>query len=741
MNVPGDQVGLADLSQAELTLLLRLGERLVAELDLENVLALVAETACQVVQAETLVVPIIDADGQTFTYRAGSGKYASMILGQIFPIHEGACGWVLSNQRPLRFGEGGSFDLNSSARWEPGLASSLLVPLICRGTITGGLSAMGKRGGGAFTLRDQTLLTLFANQASIAIDNASLFQKMAAERKRLETTLRTASDGIHILDGDGLLIEANDAFLRMLGFDKTAIGRLHDSDWEVEDKLEIVRERSSALIATQGTAVFETRHKRSDGKIIDVEISACGIEIDRQRFLYGASRDISERKAAAEEIQELAFYDPLTRLPNRRLLLDRLQQALVSSARGERGGALLFIDLDNFKTLNDTLGHDIGDLLLQQVAQRLVTCVREGDTVARLGGDEFIVMLEGLSENPQQAASQAELVGEKIRATLNHSYLLAGRHHRSTQSIGVTLFGGERATVEDLLKRADLAMYQAKAAGRATLRFFDPKMQAAVTARAALEIDLHQGLLHGQFLIYYQAQVDGRGRVTGAEALVRWQHPRRGLVSPADFIPLAEETGLILAIGQRVLETACAQLVAWAARRETAHLTVAVNVSARQFRHADFVDQVLAVLDYSGASPERLKLELTESLLLEDVDDVIAKMAALKAKGVEFSLDDFGTGYSSLSYLKRLPLYQLKIDQSFVRDILTDPNDAAIARTIVALAQSMGLGVIAEGVETEKQREFLARIGCHACQGYLFSRPVPLPEFERFLAGEDTDAT
>jgi diguanylate cyclase (GGDEF)-like protein len=446
--------------------------------------------------------------------------------------------------------------------------------------------------------------------------------------------------------------------------------------------------------------------------------------------------DVTDLRLASAEIESLAFYDPLTHLPNRRLLVDRLEQAMAASARHGREGALLFIDLDHFKTLNDTLGHDIGDLLLQQVAQRLASCVREGDTVARLGGDEFVVMLADLSEQAVDAATQAEAVARKILAALNQPYQLAAHDYRSTPSIGVALFSGHQAALEELLKQADIAMYQAKRAGRNTLRLFDPAMQQAITARAAMELDLRKALVESEFLLHYQPQVDHKGQVIGAEALVRWHHPERGLVAPAEFIPLAEETGLILPLGHWVLETACRELHRWSLLPRMAALSLAVNVSARQFSQPDFVQEVMALVQKTGITPARLKLELTESLLLDNAEEIIAKMLALKAQGVSFSLDDFGTGYSSLSYLKRLPLDQLKIDRSFVRDVLIDPNDAAIARTIVALGQSLGLSVIAEGVETEAQRDFLAANGCLAYQGYLFGRPLPVDDFQALVHGQ-----
>ena len=442
--------------------------------------------------------------------------------------------------------------------------------------------------------------------------------------------------------------------------------------------------------------------------------------------------DITERKRAEEKINHLAYFDQLTELPNRTLLLDRLRQAMVASTRNSRYGAVLLIDLDNFKALNDTLGHDMGDVLLRQVAQRLTECVRAEDTVARLGGDEFVVMLPSLSESQSEAATRIELVCGKIHASLNQKYELKNVAYHSTSSIGVSLFSGQKTEIDTLLKQADLAMYKAKDSGRNTLRFYDPDMEIVMMKRTALESELRQAVQNAQFVLHYQAQL-ADGEVTGAEALVRWQHPQRGLVSPLEFIPLAEGTGLILPLGHWVLETACRQLAGWATRPERAHLTIAVNVSAHQLHQADFVDQVLAVLKATGANPERLKLELTESLLVSDVEAVIKKMAALKGQGVGFALDDFGTGYSSLSYLKRLPLDQLKIDKSFVRDVLSDPNDASIAKTIIALAESLGLSVIAEGVETAMQRDFLANSGCHAYQGYFFSRPMPVDDFEQFL--------
>ncbi len=449
--------------------------------------------------------------------------------------------------------------------------------------------------------------------------------------------------------------------------------------------------------------------------------------------MHGSVQDITEHKAAEERIRSLVFTDPLTNLPNRRFLMDRIDKAMASALRHGHKSALLLVDLDNFKTLNDSLGHHKGDLVLQQVARRLSECVREEDTVARLGGDEFVVLVEALSMTTQDAITQVKTVAEKILDVLGQPYQLDDSKHRSTASVGATLFGDHLESTEEPLKRADLAMYQAKADGHNTMCFFDPTMQSMLNARAAMEASLHGALRKEQFILHYQPQANDHGEITGAEALLRWQLPGRGLIAPAEFIQMAEETGLILPIGRWVLETACRQLAHWAGVQEMSHLRLAVNVSARQFRQGDFVQQVLTILQGTGARAQRLKLELTESVLVSNVEDLIVKMNALKAIGVGFSLDDFGTGYSSLSYLKRLPLNELKIDRAFVQDILTDPDDAAISRMVIALADSMGLTTIAEGVETEEQRQFLAELGCRCYQGYLISRPLPMPEFEVYV--------
>ena len=554
----------------------------------------------------------------------------------------------------------------------------------------------------------------------------------ANQRSRI--LLQNASDGIHIIDAEGTVIEASDAFCRMLGYAHGDIIGMNVSQWDAYYPEKALREGLSRLLASSDVHTFESTYRRKDGSVLPVEISAFPLEVDGRTVLFNSARDISARKSSEAEVRRLAYFDPLTGLPNRRLLMERLEFALEACTRDGSKGALLFIDLDNFKAVNDTVGHAEGDRLLEQVAAILGHCVRRDDTVARLGGDEFIVMLQDLSGDEREASRLAEAIGHKILQALHKRFELGSSEHRVSASVGVTLFGdhpGER--VEEPLKRADMAMYQAKFAGRNALRFFDPRMQAEVSARAEVEAGLWGALEKQQFVLQYQPQIAADGTVIGVEALVRWHHPERGMIPPAEFIPLAEESGLILALGRWVLESACAQLAAWASDARRARLKIAVNVSARQFRQDDFVADVLEVLARSGADPARLELELTESSLVIDVDKVVAKMDALKARGVGFSLDDFGTGYSSLAYLKRLPLDQVKIDRGFVRDILVDPNDAAIAGMIIVLAESLGLGVVAEGVESEAQRAFLAQQGCRTYQGYLFSRPLAVAELETYL--------
>lgn len=552
---------------------------------------------------------------------------------------------------------------------------------------------------------------------------------------RIAASAFEAQEGLMITDANGVILRVNKAFIDSTGYTHTDVvgqtPRILKSDRHNAD---FYRAMWDAIIQT-GTWQGEVWDKRKNGEVYPAWLTISAVRGDDGIVTHyvGSNQDITERKAAEEKIQHLAFYDPLTHLPNRLLLLDRLHRALTSSLRSDRKGAILFIDLDNFKSINDTLGHAMGDLLLQQVAERLLSCVREIDTVSRLGGDEFVVMLEGLSDQPIVAAEQAESVGEKILDALSQPYQLSTHVFRSSSSIGTTLFSEEQQEAEELLKQADIAMYQAKKAGRNAMRFFDPEMQHIINARATLEAALYKAMELNQFQLYYQIQVDRSQRHIGAEVLIRWMHAEFGMVSPVQFIPLAEETGLILSIGKWVLEQACAQLKVWANDERTKNLVLAVNISASQFHQTDFVAQLRTIVQQNGINPTLLKLELTESMLLKNTQDAVATMNGLKDIGIQLSLDDFGTGYSSLQYLKMLPLDQIKIDQSFVRDIATDPNDAIIVQTIIAMTRALGLNVIAEGVETEEQREFLDLRGCQAYQGYLFGKPVPIEQFEASL--------
>lgn len=561
-------------------------------------------------------------------------------------------------------------------------------------------------------------------------------KRSAEEELRIAAIAFEAQEGIMVTDAEHEILRVNQAFATITGYSpEEAVGRqpsIFDPDrQEIEFK-------NVVLAALEQSHYWngEVWNRRKDGEIYPEWLTISAV-IDPSgevsHYVYSFF-DISQYKAAEVKIEHLAFYDPLTSLPNRRLLLDRLHQAVTSSSRHQRYGALLFIDLDNFKVLNDTKGHTTGDLLLLEVAERLQDCIRESDTVARLGGDEFIVLLESLHENSQEAVDISKSIAEKILDQLSRNFMLDGYEYQSSASIGISLFRHHEMDAEELLKRADAAMYQAKAAGRNTLRFYDPAMQDALESRAALERDLRDALANNQLQLYYQMQAYHNRQIISAEILLRWLHPHHGFISPLKFIPLAEETGLIVPIGQWVLEAACTQLKAWEGDVNTAFLKLSINVSARQFHQDDFVDQVKHAVLSSGIDPDKLDIELTESIVLDDIAETIRKMEALRAIGVRFSMDDFGTGYSSLSYLTRLPLDKLKIDQSFVRNIGVKDTDAVIVQTIIGMAENLGMEVIAEGVETEEQRAFLEAHGCPVCQGYLFSKPVPLAEFERQLS-------
>jgi diguanylate cyclase (GGDEF)-like protein/PAS domain S-box-containing protein len=585
------------------------------------------------------------------------------------------------------------------------------------------------------------------NQAGVVITHNDITAtKQADAELRIAAIAFESQEGMIVTDAQGVILRVNQAFSRLSGYSaEEAIGQTpallssgrHDRGFY---------QRMWQLLRDKGFWQGEMWNRRKNGKIYAewLTISAVHSATGANTHYVGTFSEITQNKEAEAEIHRLAYYDALTQLPNRRLLHDRISQALAGSLRSGRFGALLFLDLDNFKNLNDTRGHDVGDQLLIETARRILSQVREGDSVARLGGDEFVVLLEDLSPEAQESAVQAGLVGEKIRQALALPFVLGTVEFHCTVSIGAAVLRGHDESVDTVLKHADLALYKAKNAGRNTLRFFDPAMQTALDERSAVEADLRLALERGELQLYYQAQIvtervsedDSERRIIGAEALLRWMHPLRGLVSPLDFIPLAEESGLILPIGHWVLATACAQLKAWSTAPATRDLRLAVNVSARQFRQPEFVAQVMQVLEESGANPQRLKIELTESIVIDNVAETIARMQALKAIGVGFSMDDFGTGFSSLSYLKRLPLDQLKIDRAFVQDLASDPSDAAIVHTIIRMGQTLGLDVIAEGVESEAQLEILRQYGCTAYQGYLFARPLPLAGFEALLGSE-----
>lgn len=565
-----------------------------------------------------------------------------------------------------------------------------------------------------------------------------------SQRRQLEQDLRIAAiafesqAAIMVTDASQCILQVNQAFSRLTGYTaEEAIGQrpsLLKSGWQ-----------DAAFYVDMWRELSETGHwqgeiwnRRKNGEIFPEWLTISGVRDSWGKLTHFVSTfsDISNLKVAESEIHHLAFYDPLTSMPNRRLLLNRLEKSCSTSRRSGQHGALLMIDLDHFKTLNDTLGHDVGDRLLVEVAKRLADCIREGDTAARLGGDEFIVMLDNLGRDAESAGVQAEIVAEKIRLELARPYLLqADTEYFRSASVGISLFYGHDKSVDVLLKQADIALYKAKDAGRNTIRFFDCAMQTALDERAALEAGLRRALSRDELILHVQPQVNAERQLIGAEVLLRWHPPNQPMVLPGDFIPLAEDTGLIVPIGLWVLDQACAELRRWADEPGMAELYMAVNVSARQFRQPDFVTQVADALSRHAVNPQRLKLELTESLLLDNVEDVVEKMQALRRLGVRFSLDDFGTGYASLSYLKRFPFEQLKVDRSFIRDIMTNSDDAGIVRAIIAMGNTLRLSVVAEGVEDSEQHAYLVRHGCSLFQGYLFGKPMSFEDFRQKLGG------
>jgi diguanylate cyclase (GGDEF)-like protein/PAS domain S-box-containing protein len=601
---------------------------------------------------------------------------------------------------------------------------------------------------------DHAARSLVSGQDEVALlsNSVNLMANAIGEKERqlseqgdyIKLLLDSTSEGIFGVDSADICTFINPACLRMLGYknENELIGKsihelIHHS---FPDGQPYPKEQCRVRLATlqgQATHVDDEVHWRADGSSFPVEYWSQPMYRDGK--LVGTVVtfiDITERKESEEQIRNLAYFDPLTQLPNRRLLMDRLSQALISSTRTHEFGALLILDLDNFKVLNDTQGHDVGDQLLIEVAKRLLGIARLEDTVSRLGGDEYVVIVEHLGTEQNAAVNRAKVIAEKIHRELNLPYILTSSNrysHHSTPSIGLTLFHGQELACEILLKQADVALYQAKGSGRNAIRFFNPEMQAAIESRSAMETAMRNGIGQGEFQLFYQPQVDNHGRMIGAEALMRWFPANQEQVYPDQFIPLAEDTALIVPLGLWVLQTACAQLKAWEKDQQTSALQIAINVSARQFHQPDFFEQIRDSLKNSGVNPALLKLELTESVVLENVEDVINRMLKIKALGVAFSLDDFGTGFSSLSYLKRLPLDQVKIDQSFVRDLTSDPNDAAIVSAIIAMCHTLGMQIIAEGVETRAQLEFLKERGCTRYQGYLFGKPMPVEELSELI--------
>lgn len=647
-------------------------------------------------------------------------------------------------------------DQRSRRRWSTRQAIALY--LVSVAVILPGMALAGYGVLSALTLWHQKVLLLSlawlltAVLALLVLLHYLRLSRTEAELERSEQSLRLINDsleaelriaamafethlGMFITDAAGIIRKVNVTFERITGYSADEVlgenprllnsGR-HDADFYRE---------MWGSIHEKGSWQGEVWNRRKNGDTYPqwVTISAVKDAEGKITHYVATISDITHRKAAEQEAHRLAFFDPLTGLPNRRMLLDRLAEALEASRKSEQQGVLLFIDLDGFKHINDSLGHQCGDELLQLMARRIQAVSRDVDLVARLGGDEFVILAEGLGESIAGTSQAVERLATKLLSKLTEPCWLSERRYLLSGSIGITLLGDGVGRAEECLQQAEMAMYQAKQAGRNTLRFFDPVMQAVAVRRAMIESDLRQAARRGELKLFYQIQVDGKSQVTGVEALLRWEHPEHGMIPPNDFIPVAEESYLIVAIGHWVVETACRQLARWASDPRTAELTMAINISPLQFQQPDFVANLATVLETTGARPGRLKLELTETLFMEEPEVVRETMLRVQAMGVRFSLDDFGTGYSSLSYLSCLPLDQLKIDQSFVRTLFEDASNEMISATIISLGRNLGLEVIAEGVETLAHRDWLEAHGCHAYQGYLYSRPLPIHALTRLL--------
>lgn len=580
---------------------------------------------------------------------------------------------------------------------------------------------------------NQLLHDLQVHQIELEMQNEQLRQAQQAleeSRDRYVDLYEFAPLGYLTLDRYGIIEEANLTAAVMLGEDRKTLKGARFTQFVIAEECNRWGRLFSRMLQLDQAEPCELILQQKNGVSLYVQVHSIRVLNNRKPSLRISLTNITEKKGAEAEIMRLAYFDHLTNLPNRMLLRDRLSQSLASAERNRQFGAILFLDLDNFKLLNDTRGHDVGDKFLVETAKQLLSSVRASDTVARWGGDEFVIVLDALSTDSIEAASQATQLGETVREKLNRPFTLREGVFHSAASIGVTLFCGNEL-VDDLLKQADLAMYQAKNRGGNTLSFFNPTMQADLIKRSAAVIELRHAIQEHQFQLYFQPQIDCNGQITSAESLLRWFHEDRGLVLPEEFIALAEETGLILPIGQWVLLTACMQLKYWQKSPMTQKLHLTINVSAQEFRQPKFVDQVTQIIHSTGIDPTLLKIELTESQLIRNIEETLEKMNQLRGLGIRFSMDDFGTGYSSLASLMKLPFDEIKIDKSFVQNL--DPHGQVVLQTIINMASNLGLNVIAEGVETETQRDFLLKNKCPSLQGNLFSLPLSAEEFDSYI--------